>query len=80
MSAGIEMMVKALLKAAGIDVQDAKASATAYVQNFQHEAAVANARLDAIELNLKAMCEFHGVTYTAPVIPPHPSTQQQAAE
>ena len=78
MSAGIEMMVKALLKAAGINVEDAKASATAYVQNFQHEAAVANARLDAIETNLKAMCEFHNVKYTPPVIPPHPSLQQAA--
>jgi hypothetical protein len=78
MSAGIEMMVKALLKAAGIDVQDAKKTATDYVHNFQHEAASANARLDAIELNVKAICEFHGIEYKPAIIPPHPSTLQAA--
>ena len=78
MSAGIEMMVKALLKAAGINVEDAKSVATSYVQNFQHEAATANARLDAIEANLKAVCEFHGIEYKPAKIPPHPSLQQAA--
>lgn len=78
MSAGIEMMVKALLKAAGIDVHDATATAKKYVQDFQHETLKANARLDAIEANIKAICEFHGIEYKPAIIPPHPSMQQAA--
>lgn len=78
MSKGIEMMVRSLISAAGIDVEAVKAEAVERIQNFETNVATLNARLEAIETNLKAICEFHSIAYTPPRVISPP--QKTAAE
>lgn len=72
MALGIEMMVRSLLAATGVDVEAAKKEALTRIENFEHNLAVLNATLASNDANLKAICNHLGVPYTAPVFVPHP--------
>lgn len=78
MSKGIEMAIRSLLSATGFNVDEVKAEVTQRIAQFEHNVATLNARMEAIDKNLKAICEHHGIPYTPPaeVIPP----QKVAAE
>lgn len=78
MSKGIEMLVRSLLSATGINVEAVKAEAVERIQNFETNVATLNSRLEAIEVNQRALCVHHGVEYTPPK--PVPVPQPIAAE
>ncbi len=80
MALGIEMLVKSILSATGVDVEAAKVEAITRIENFEHNLAVLNATLASNDANLKAICSHLGVPYTAPVHVPHPRANQLAAE
>lgn len=75
MALGIEMMVRSLLAATGVDVEAAKKEALTRIENFEHNLAVLNATLASNDANLKAICNHLGVPYTSPEFVPHPREQ-----
>lgn len=79
MSKGIEMMVRTLLSATGVDVEAAKKEALTRIEGFEYNLAVLNATLKSNDANLKAICEHLGVTYTAPEFIPDPAMARDAA-
>lgn len=78
MALGMEMAIRSLMGAMGVDVEAVKEEAVRRIADFESNVATLNANIASLNANVKALCEASGVTYTPPaiVIP----ADKQAAE
>lgn len=68
MANGVEILVRSLLSACGVNVADAKKEVMGRINRFEYESQTAIANITAINVNLKNICVKLDIPYIEPAV------------